>query len=77
MCELKDCSIRLTNAYLRIIMEDIRLRDLGPDAPVGDINTLNRARHEATRVDEDIRIAMKNRRTRRVPVDADPDADCR
>ena len=77
MCEMRDCSIRLTNGYLRIIMEDIRLRELGPDAPVTHINKLNRARHEANLADEEIRMAMKKRRMIRVHVDADPDADCR
>lgn len=71
---IKQFSAEVTTRYLYGIMLKVRVNDLGPDAAVQDINTVNRVLSEVNVMDEGIRT-----RLRAMPgyvKTTDPDADC-
>jgi len=74
---VKELSEKLTLNYLTYIFASIRLKDEGMDATPEGINAVNRARAEVSMADEFIRTGLKNHRLNRIPVESDPDADCR
>lgn len=71
---LKQFSTEVTNRYLYGLMLKSIVDELGGDAPVIDINTVNRVMDEVKAMDEAIRARLRTNpgyaRT------TDPDSDC-
>jgi hypothetical protein len=74
MSSLKADSYKLTDQYVRMLGIEAQLKELGGDAPVADINRINRIRADVNMADECIKRQLRSKFIRdKAP---DPDADC-
>ena len=71
---LKGESASLTNHYLRMLFEEVKVDEQGCDAKVSDINLINHIRADVNLADEAIKRQLRSKVRR--DAEPDPDADC-
>ncbi len=73
MPSLKQDSFSLTDQYLKLLFAEVRLKEQGPDATIGDINRANQIRMEINMANES--ISRQARRLLKLDGHNDPDLD--